>query len=147
MTSEQPVASTPFTAAECYRLLEHHTVGRICITDQDGPLTLPVSYRILGPITVPYVVLRTAPTTTLGKYSGLAALEVDEINEDERRAVSVLARGVLRPIDGPHELPDPQPWVTDRRDQWMVLNIRSLSGRHFVVSNNPDGFAVEWQFG
>jgi len=49
MSKEVPVNSAHLTTWECYDFLDRHLVGRICISDDDGPLAIPVSYRIVGP--------------------------------------------------------------------------------------------------
>jgi uncharacterized protein len=132
---------------ECFEFLDRHRVGRVCFIDSEGPLALPVSYRILGSDKKPYVVIRTSAGAALGEYEGPATLEVDEIDETARRACSVLARGNLTSIRGPHDLPNPQPWITEDRDRWLNLDVTALSGRRFVSRQRTDDFSVDWQLG
>ena len=132
---------------ECHQLLEGREIGRICVIDHGYPVAVPISYRILGLGASPYIVIRTAPDTMVARHRGFATLEVDHILEAEHTAWSILVRGTLQKIDGPHDLPDPQPWVTENRHQWMTLDVTAITGRRFVPSKHHDGFSVEWQFG
>jgi len=72
MSKEVPVNSAHLTTWECYDFLDRHLVGRICISDDDGPLAIRVSYRIVGPESNPAVIIRTSAETALGRYSGRA---------------------------------------------------------------------------
>ena len=133
MPNPDPISTANMTSWECYDFLDSERIGRICITDDDGPLAVPMSFRILGSEAHPIIVIKTSPDTKVGRYSGRAALEVDEIDEETRRARSVLARGTLHPLRGPNDLPNPQPWITEDRDRWMMLQIDDLSGRRFIA--------------
>src|SRR5262245_61006981 len=119
MSNQAPVSSADLGPWECFDFLDSHGVGRVCIVDDDGPLALPTNYRIIGTDASPYIVIRTSADSSVGRYTGPATLEVDEIDEESRTARSVLARGTLRAVRGPHDLPNPQPWITDDRDRWM----------------------------
>ena len=89
-------------------------------------------------------VFRTGSTSLLAAYDGPASVEVDEINEAQGRAWSVIARGVLRRVVGTHDLPDTVPWI-DGKSQWMVLTVTAISGRRFVRQAADGGFSVEWR--
>lgn len=89
--------------------------------------------------------MRAAPYTVLACYEGCASLEVDDINLDDGTARSVIARGELDRVLGEHELPDPTPMLSLDRQQWLRLDVSSITGRRFVVEPSPDGFSVEWQ--
>lgn len=145
--TEKSVHRADIPTWECYELLEGRDIGRICVIDQGYPVAVPINYRIVGPEASPYVVIRTAPDTMVARHSGPATLEVDHIWEAEHTAWSILVRGTLRTVNGPHDLPDPQPWILEDRYQWMTLDITAVTGRRFVARKSRDAFAVEWQFG
>ena len=132
-------------AWECGTLLRSQHVGRMCVIDHGYPLALPVNYRTIGDDGVMQIVIRTAPGTLLGRYEGLASLEVDVVDEVARAAWSVIVRGTLRHVSGAHGLPDPEPWLTIDRHHWMVLAPSAMSGRRFADKPGDDGFSVEWE--
>jgi uncharacterized protein len=129
---------------ECLSLLESEPVGRVCIIEHGYPIALPVNYRLIGLGEEREIVIRTAPDTVVGRYSGPAAFEVDHIDIESREAWSVLVCGQLRHQPGAHGMPDPQPWL-DSRHHWMVLSTAAVSGRRFVGAPGATGFAVEWE--
>ena len=135
------------TERESQALLQGESIGRLCLIDHGYPLAIPISYSIThndaGGAT--RVVIRTAPETMLGRYEGLASLEVDSIDLDAGVAWSVIVRGVLSRVIGTFELPDPKPLLTEGRHRWMALDIRAITGRRFLVNRASDGFAVDWQ--
>jgi len=145
MPNPDPISTAEMTPWECYDFLETQHVGRICIVDDAGPFVVPMSFRILGSEAHPIVVIKTSAETKVGRYAGRAALEVDEIDEETRRARSVLARGTLHAMRGPQDLPGPQPWVTDDRDRCMILQVDEVTGRRFVARRRHDELPLNWQ--
>ncbi len=130
---------------ECWSLLASKQIGRIGILDHEYPIALPVNYLLVGEGPMRRLLLRTAPTTTIGRYSGYASIEVDEIDTLDKRAWSVVVRGHLRHVPDPTGLPDPGPWITHDRTHWMVLDNTTVTGRRFVGRTSDDGYAVEWE--
>lgn len=129
---------------ECMSLVESAAVGRVGIIDHGYPIALPVNYRLIGVGDEREIVIRTTPDTVVGRYTGLASLEVDEIDLETKQAWSVLVCGHLRHEPGAHGLPDPHPWL-DSRHHWMVMSTDSVSGRRFVGTPGADGYSVEWE--
>ncbi|KQT94215.1 hypothetical protein ASG49_04755 [Marmoricola sp. Leaf446] len=87
----------------CLELLSATTVGRIAFTGRDGPVLLPVNYRVVGDA----VVLRTSRSGTLAQLAGADAevvFEVDYHAPTSRSAWSVLVRGTARVVEDPHVL-------------------------------------------
>lgn len=125
-------------------LLKTQNIGRMCIVDRGVPLALPVNFRLDGADAERRVVVRTSPTSVLGRYEGPASFEVDHIDEHRGRAWSVIARGTVRHAPRDPALPDPEPWIGTSRQLWLVLDIDAISARRFSVEPDADGFAVEW---
>ena len=130
---------------ECITLLDSDSVGRLCIIDHGYPLAFPVNYRLVHDSAGHRVVFRTAPEAALAHYEGPSSLEVDQISADRRRAWSVIVRGDLRRAHGAADLPDPEPLVSERRHQWLVLDVSAMSGRRFSGVPTHDDFTVDWQ--
>ena len=133
-------------AWDCFQLLDEHRVGRVAIIEHGYPLAIPVSYRLTGTHADRRIVIRTAPSTTMAQYEGRASLEVDYIDERERTAWSVIARGTLHRVVGDDTLPDPQPWLIEGRHQWLALDVVAVSGRRFVGRPAGDGSRLVWRF-
>ena len=133
------------TTWESIDLLRQRTVGRLCIIDHGYPLAIPINYQVVGGNDDIDIVVRTAPETLLGRYEGPGSLEVDDLDLDHGTAWSVIVRGAVRSVAGTHNLPDPNPMITDRREQWVTLHTSAVSGRRFAVRKASDGMSVDWQ--
>ena len=140
--------SDPYRSAlptwECLELVGACSVGRLCFVDRDTPIAHPVSFKLHRGDVASSIVVRTGPDSLLGNYVGPASFEVDEIDVAARTAWSVLMRGTLRRVHEPRELPVPEPWISDGRHVWLLLDITAVSGRRFAVRDAEDGFTVEW---
>ena len=119
--------------AVCWRLLTGPAVGRVCFTDDDGPMVLPVNYRVAPDDAI---VFRTAWDTTLhGLAAGAAvAFEVDATNDPTQTGWSVVVRGTLTEIDAPADddplaTLDVHPWAPGVRDRWMRIAASVVTGR------------------
>jgi uncharacterized protein len=134
---------------ECHQILDRHTVGRIGVSCDGYPLVFPINYRFLTRETaVPSVLVRTRPGNSISRSMGPASFEIDEIDLAARRAVSVLVRGQLVKAPRWTGLPDTSPWVTEQRDDWLAIEIETITGRRFVGRSEGAGdtaFDVEWQ--
>jgi hypothetical protein len=130
---------------ECRSLAESQRVGRFCVVDHGTPIAYPVNYVVVGFDDEPKVVVRTAPDTVLGRYTGPASLLVDQIDEHAGQAWSVIARGNVRHVAGAHGLPDPHPLLVSDRHHWLTLDVTAWSGRRFSVSGGDDGTFVDWE--
>jgi uncharacterized protein len=129
---------------ECLDLIESSSVGRLCFLDRDTPIAFPVSYKLHRGDATSYIVVRTGPGSLLAKYTGPASFEVDDIDVPARTAWSVVLRGALRRSHEPGELPVPEPWISDGRHVWLLLEIATVSGRRFVARDTTGEFSVEW---
>jgi len=129
---------------ECRALLRGGSVGRVCVVDHDVPLALPVNYRMVEGDHGVRIVVRTSPTSLIGRSRGPASFEVDHVDLAARSAWSVIARGTLVAAAGDHRLPDPAPIADGERPTWMVLEVGAFSGRRFAARGGGDGYSVEW---
>jgi hypothetical protein len=132
-------------AWDCWSLLGAKSIGRLVIIDHGCPIALPVNIRVIGDDAGRRVVVRTSPGSLLGRYEGPASIEVDDIDEAARRAWSVLVRGIVHRLSDHAGLPDPGPWITDDRSQWITLDATSITGRRFTGRPSADGYSVEWE--
>ena len=144
--TDQHLCRSVIPAWECYRLLSEQRVGRLAIIESGYPIPIPVSYRLSGTPSDHRIVFRTAPSTTIAQYEGRASLEVDHIDEQEKSAWSVIARGDLHRVFGDDTAPDPEPWLIDGRDQWLALDVVDVSGRRFVGLPVGEGSGTQWRF-
>jgi nitroimidazol reductase NimA-like FMN-containing flavoprotein (pyridoxamine 5'-phosphate oxidase superfamily) len=100
----------------------------------NGPVAVPVNYALAGSD----IGFRVAGGTKQAAVSQpLLTFEVDHIDDDERSAWSVLARGkgheveiedvsaLLRQIEGP----PPQPWAGGVHNVWLQITPQTLTGR------------------
>lgn len=133
-------------AWDCYQLLDEQRVGRLGIVENGYPVAIPVSYRLTGGPSDRRIVIRTAPGTTIAEYEGRASLEVDQIDEREKTAWSVIARGNLHRLFGDDTFPDPEPWLIEGRHLWLAISVVAVSGRRFVGRQAEDGSGLEWGF-
>ena len=112
---------------ECLRLLRGRRVGRLGIVAGGEPLILPVNYAVRGET----IVFRTAPGSKLDLGPRApACFEVDEFDESMSTGWSVLIAGRLEEIDaGEAAGADVTPWAPGRREHWMRLVPRRVTGR------------------
>ncbi|HEY7627196.1 MAG TPA: pyridoxamine 5'-phosphate oxidase family protein [Ilumatobacteraceae bacterium] len=129
---------------ECLDLISSRSIGRLCFLDGDTPIVYPVSFKLHRRDAVSFIVIRTATRSLMAKYSGPASFEVDDIDVPERKAWSVLVRGIVRHTHEPGDLPAPDPWIADGRHLWLLLEVGAVSGRRFVAHSGNQGFSVEW---
>jgi hypothetical protein len=125
--------------------LESETVGRLCVVDSEYPLAFPINYRTIRDGEAYRIVFRTIRHSAMGRYTGPASLEVDQIDSSRRNAWSVIVRGELRDAVDHDDLPDSHPLVTEDRNRWKVLDVVAISGRRFESTSAEDRFSVDWQ--
>lgn len=119
--------------AECEALLRAGIAGRVAIATPTGPHIIPVNYSVVDDA----IIVRTTPYSVLGSYGRdtTLAFEVDEIDRENQRGWSVVARGrgdFVTDIDELDHIRDvwpPQPWVGGSRTLYLRLRWTELSGR------------------
>jgi len=116
---------------ECRSLLLAHRIGRIAWNDaEQGPVILPVSYRLVGEL----VLVRTSAHTELARHftACRVAFQIDDYDEVGRSGWSVLVRGFARAADwdqvpSPAEMPTPV--VRGVRDFHIRISVERITGR------------------
>jgi nitroimidazol reductase NimA-like FMN-containing flavoprotein (pyridoxamine 5'-phosphate oxidase superfamily) len=119
--------------AECRDLLRTTRIGRVAVVVHDCPVVLPVNYRLVettGPV---WLAIRTRPGNVMDQPLTSVGFEIDGIDEVGERGWSVLVRGTLHRVDPDaaefRQRFDPQPWITEHRDAWLVIDPFSITGR------------------
>lgn len=129
---------------DCVTLLRGQSVGRVAVVDNGFPVVLPINYRLVetsGPLRI---ALRTRPGNVIDRAPMPVALEIDRVDAGEHEGWSVVVRGTLHHVDPDaadfRERFDPQPWLDDERDAWLIIEPFSITGR-LLRSPRP-----EWTF-
>jgi nitroimidazol reductase NimA-like FMN-containing flavoprotein (pyridoxamine 5'-phosphate oxidase superfamily) len=133
------------TRAECSALLASGRVGRIGFVVEGDPLVIPVNYRWIDHGDEAYVALRTRPDNIVDRAGPRVAFEVDGIDDLHHAGWSVLVQGTLHHLgDAPaaRELLDPQPWLGSERDSWLLIAVRSVSGRRLTAAESQWAFHI-----
>ncbi|WP_354637203.1 helix-turn-helix domain-containing protein [Kitasatospora camelliae] len=117
---------------ECWAKLSPGGVGRVALSTPDGPLALPVNYRVLDGT----VLYRTTAESILATVAGSGvAFEVDQLDEAFSSGWSVLVTGTAEQVTDPEavgwfeEHADPRPWAGGHRDTWMRIRPTAVTGR------------------
>ena len=124
---------TELTTPECLELLRAGVVGRVAMSTPRGPRIVPLNYAVHGDS----IVFRTAPYSELATNSTNAdlAFEIDHFDHETHLGWSVVALGRVSRVDDPAEIQDirsvwdPRPWAGGRRNLYLRLRWRELSGR------------------
>jgi nitroimidazol reductase NimA-like FMN-containing flavoprotein (pyridoxamine 5'-phosphate oxidase superfamily) len=125
---------------ECRTLLRRHQVGRVVFVGTRGPVALPVNYVVDHDD----IVFRTEAWSSLfaTQFTGKVSFEVDEIDERNRLAWSVLATGSVRKVEDAADLRHvmrlhPEPWARGPRDHYLRLTVQMVTGRRLVSDRGP----------
>jgi nitroimidazol reductase NimA-like FMN-containing flavoprotein (pyridoxamine 5'-phosphate oxidase superfamily) len=130
---------------ECITRLREHPVGRVAFLGADGvPMIIPVKFRLVDTAGHTWIAVRTRPGNVLDRGQMFVALEIDQVDYLHREGWSVVVRGTLQHIDPDvaefRERFDPDPWVVEERDSWLVIDPFAITGRRLHA---PDR---EWAF-
>ena len=130
---------------ECLACLRSRDVGRVAFLADDGvPMTIPVNYRLVESSDRTWVAIRTRPGNVLDRAEMFVAFEIDEVDELHHEGWSVVVRGTLHHIDPDvaafRERFDPQPWLVEERDSWLIIDPFAMTGRRLHA---PEG---RWAF-
>ncbi|MEU2631391.1 pyridoxamine 5'-phosphate oxidase family protein [Kitasatospora sp. NPDC007106] len=135
----QPVVEELAPAA-CWAKLAPGGVGRVVLSTGDGPVALPVNFRVMDGT----VVYRTAEGSSVCPEVGARlAFEADRIDDALSSGWSVLVRGTAVRLDEPEVVEHlehrgrPDPWVGGGRDVWVRIRTSSVTGRRIRRGGSP----------
>ena len=128
-----PASLNQIPYGDCLELLRFGHLGRIAVVADDFPVVVPVNYRLIETDGRTWIAMRTRAGNVLDRDRAPAAFEVDYIDVAAHEGWSVLAQGTLQHVD-PDAADlrvrfDPEPWIVDGRDRWMVIEPFAISGR------------------
>ncbi len=130
---------------QCLERLRAGTVGRLAVVLNGFPVVVPVNYRMMETLDLTWIALRARSGGVIDHAALPAALEIDDIDLDRHEGWSVLARGTLHHVDPDsadfRERFDSQPWLTEDRDAWMVIQPFWISGRQLHAPGTEWAFA------
>ena len=121
--------------AECLELLATEEIGRVVYCDRQGPLAVPVNFRLDEET----IVFRTSPHNSLAAHlreSSTCAFEVDRIDTSTRSGWSVVVRGsgaLVRHPDVASKPAGPVPWPDGTRQFVIRITPLEVTGRRLVV--------------
>jgi hypothetical protein len=125
---------------DCLTLLRANAIGRVAFVVDD----FPVIYRLVETGDHAWLALRTRPGSVIERAPMNVAFEVDGVDPVHRQGWSVLARGTLRHLDPDAEdfqgQFDPEPWIQDERDAWLMIDPFAITGRRL------HGAEPQWAF-
>jgi nitroimidazol reductase NimA-like FMN-containing flavoprotein (pyridoxamine 5'-phosphate oxidase superfamily) len=118
---------------QCLDLLESNHLGRVAWQAADLPQILPVTYAMHQGSAY----FRTAPDSILAELAQptSVALEVDELDQQNRSGWSVVMHGRTSAVSEPDELADLWasdsivPWATGNRTLFIRIHPERVSGR------------------
>jgi uncharacterized protein len=121
------------TPARCQELLESQTVGRIAWQAADGPQILPVTYAWHEGT----IIFRTSPYGVLSELirPTEVALEIDELDQKNRRGWSVVVQGRAQGVAEPDQLVrmwtvgGVVPWAAGVRNVFIQITPHRVTGR------------------
>lgn len=119
---------------ECLRLLRSARVGRVVFNDEEGPLALPVNFRMDGED----VLFRISQARKMCPllHDARVSFEVDQIDDFHQTGWSVLVRGESSYVES-GDLPTfrsdrPVPWARGLRPVHVRIRPSRITGRRLV---------------
>lgn len=133
--SSAPGELEEIPAAECLRILEGHSLGRIALVVQGQPRIFPVNYAMSGSV----VVIRTASGTKLFHApEAKVAFEIDEYDPSTGVGWSVMVQGIAH--DATDSFDDmswaahavsPRPLAPGAKPYLIAIEAKVVTGRRF----------------
>lgn len=124
------------TDSDCWTCLRGVSVGRLAVSDADGPDIFPVNYTTDHGT----IVFRTGSGSKLAAIGAddRVALEADGVDPGAGIAWSVVIRGKAELIRQPDDVLESFslplfPWQAGKKDQFVRITPDTLSGRRFPV--------------
>lgn len=132
---------------ESLALLQSHDLGRLALIVNEFPIIVPVNYRLVDAGARNWIALRARSGGIVEQGTMNVAFQIDGIDRVRRRGWSVLARGTLHRVDpdaaGFRERFDPDPWISEDRDAWMVVEPFQITGRRLRRTRVPPPFDAQ----
>lgn len=120
------------TEAQCWKLLEAKTVGRLAVSIANEPDIFPVNYEV----DEESVVVRTAAGLKLAAATlgAAVAFEVDGLDEEAHAGWSVVIRGVAQEVGGVEEVLEMEdlhvePWIEGSKNRYFRITPTRVTGR------------------
>jgi uncharacterized protein len=118
---------------DCLSLLASRNVGRVVYVDEKGPVAIPVNYAMDRN----RVVFRVEDPAKRFAVEQPVAFEVDQVDDRDHTAWSVLVRGHVRelPIEEVVHVLEriqaqfPRPWAEGIHNHWIALEPTEWTGR------------------
>ena len=123
--------------ADCLALLATEEIGRVVYCDRQGPLAVPVNFRLDDET----IVFRTSPHNSVAAHlreSSTCAFEVDRVDSATRSGWSVVVRGSGALVRHPAVASDqtwPVPWPEGTREFVIRITPLEVTGRRLVVAS------------
>jgi nitroimidazol reductase NimA-like FMN-containing flavoprotein (pyridoxamine 5'-phosphate oxidase superfamily) len=124
---------------QAWKLVEGTKHGRLVVTVAGEPDIFPVNYVVGGR----KLILRTAPGNKLAELTinSKVLFETDGVLSDE--AWSVVLRGTARVLDQSADIAAAEAlglksWVPTLKDFYVEITPTSVSGRHFLLGEQPE---------
>lgn len=131
---------------ECLEHLRRGSVGRIAVEVVGGPVIVPVNYRLVEAPGSTWIALRTRAGNVVDRASKVA-FEIDAVEHTHHEGWSVLVRGTLHHVDPDAadfaEQFDPEPWLFEDRDSWLVIEPFAITGRRLHGGERDWAFVAD----
>ena len=131
--------------AECLRLLQTATLGRIGLTSQALPTVLPVNFRLAGD----RLLVRTGSGSKLdaATRNAVVAFEVDAFDSLYHSGWSVVVTGLAQEVTDPDELDRLQPdsiprWAPQGSSRVVAISTEVISGRRILAGGEGNGHGL-----
>jgi uncharacterized protein len=136
MTMAENATLQEISEEDCLEFLASHSVGRIAVVSDGGPVVFPVNYVLEGRT----VAFRTDPGTKLGAATmRRVAFEIDEVDPIYHSGWSVLVQGigeeVTDALDSWSEKVTAkrlEPWAAGAKEHWVAIARPVFSGRRIA---------------
>lgn len=129
------------TDEQSWKLLEKTRHGRIVLSAAGETDIFPINYLVHGGV----LLMRSAPGTKLAEITinENVVFETDGIGSDE--AWSVVVKGTARVLQSGAEISEAESlglktWVPTLKDFYIQLKPQRISGRHFILGEQPERF-------
>ncbi len=137
--TEALAAVTELSLDACWDLLRRNQFGRLALTVGNEPEIFPINYVVQDGT----LVFRTSQGTKLAALTvnDIVALEID--GYDQSSGWSVVVKGRAHPAEWGTDFEDAansglHPWVATRKQVFVRVEPKYVSGRSFVFGPEPD---------